>query len=196
MGRTLVIVDVQKEFDEYIQHDLVDGLSSYAEKFDRLYQIWDTHDDTNGPTHSFPGQVDSIPKKFGKKHFSPEVKEFIKRVKDSSEEGRTFKLSEGEGYVVRVDNNHDWFYVNPEIVKLILTIKDDEVILAGGADGECLEDVYQAFLAFGLNVKINKKYTYDAKTSQDDSILDENKVLKFNEFVINESKRTITFDSL
>lgn len=171
MGKVLIIVDVQKEFDEYIQHDLVDSLSKYAEKFDRVFQIWDTHD-SNGPTHSFPRQLDSIPKKFGNKHFSDEVKGYIKQIEDSSEEGRTFKLSDGEGYIVRVDNNHDWFYVNPEIIDLIKNIKGDKVILAGGADGECLEDVYQAFLAFGLKAHINKKYTYSAKTSDDDSIQD------------------------
>lgn len=170
MGKVLVIVDVQKEFDEYIQHDLVDALSKYAENFDTVYQIWDTHNNTVAPTHSFPGQVDSVPKKYGKKHFSEEVTDFIKSIEDSSDEGRTFKLSDDEGYVVRVDNNHDWFYVNPEIVELISKLKGNKVILAGGADGECLEDVYQTFVAFGLNVHINKKYTYSAKTSEEDSI--------------------------
>jgi len=169
MSKALVIVDVQKEFDEYIQHDLVDALSEYAEKFDTVYQIWDTHNDSVAPTHSFPGQIDSVPKKFGKKHFSKEVQEYIKNLEASSTEGRTFKLS-NDGYVVRVKNNHDWFYVNPEIVKLIKELKGRKVILAGGADGECLEDIYQAFLAFGLNTHINKKYTYNAKTTQEDSV--------------------------
>jgi len=170
MSKALVIVDVQKEFDEYIQHDLVDALSEYAEKFDTVYQIWDTHNNSVAPTHSFPGQIDSVPKKFGKKHFSDEVQEYIKNLKASSTNGRTFKLSDDEGYVVRVKNNHDWFYVNPEIAKLIHELKGRKIILAGGADGECLEDIYQAFLAFGLNVHINKKYTYSAKTSQEDSV--------------------------
>ena len=170
MGKVLVIVDVQKEFDEYIQHDLVDALSNYAEKFDTVYQIWDTHNNTVAPTHSFPGQVDSIPKKYGKKHFSDEVKEFIKKIQNSSEEGRTFKLDNEEGYIVRVKNNHDWFYVNPEIVDLISKLKGNKIILAGGADGECLEDVYQTFLAFGLKTHINKKYTYNAKTTEEDSV--------------------------
>jgi len=170
MSKVLVIVDVQREFDEFIQHDLVDALSKYAETFDTVYQIWDTHNNTVAPTHSFPGQVDSIPKKFGNKHFSDEVKEYIEKIEASSDNGRTFKLSGEEGYVVRVKNNHDWFYVNPEIVDLISKLKDKKVILAGGADGECLEDVYQAFLSFGLKVHINKKYTYSAKTSDDDSV--------------------------
>ena len=170
MGKVLVIVDVQKEFDEYIQHDLVDALSAYAEKFDTVYQIWDTHNNTVAPTHSFPGQVDSVPKKYGKKHFSDDVKNYIKKIEDSSEEGRTFKLDNDEGYIVRVKNNHDWFYVNPEIVDLISKLKGNKVILAGGADGECLEDVYQTFLAFGLKTHINKKYTYSAKTTEEDSV--------------------------
>lgn len=190
---TLVVVDVQKQFNKYIQYDLVDELSKYAETFDRVYQIWDTHNGVVGPTHSFPKQVDSVPKKFGKKFFSKKVQAFINSVEDSTEEGKVFKLSDGEGYIVRVENNHDWFYVNPEIVELINEIKDDKVILAGGADGECLEDVYQAFLAFDIDVEINDKYTYSAKTSQEDSVEDtegewkksvfEGKILKFNDFI-------------
>ena len=120
---TLVIVDVQKQFDKYIQYDLVDELSEYSEKFDKVYQIWDTHNGVVGPTHSFPKQVDSIPKKFGKKFFSKSVSEFINNIEEDTEEGTIFTLSGGEGYIVRVDNNHDWFYVNPEIVDLINKIK-------------------------------------------------------------------------
>jgi hypothetical protein len=180
--KTLVIIDVQREFDEYIQHDLVDAISLYSEEFDNVYQIWDTHHNTYAPTHSFPGQIDSIPKKFGKKHFNDNVKAFIEKINNSSEEGRTFKLSDG-GYIVRVDNNHDWFYVNSEIVDLISKIKNDDVTLVGGALGECIEDVFQTFLAFGINCKINNKFTYSAKTSQEDSIK-ENRILKFNEFKI------------
>jgi hypothetical protein len=182
MDKVLVIVDVQKEFDEYIQHDLVDALSEYAEKFDTVYQIWDTHNGTVGPTHSFPNQIDSIPKKFGKKHFSDKVQKYIKNIEDSSDNGRTFKLSDDDGYIVRVKNNHDWFYVNPEIIDLISKIKDKKVILVGGADGECLEDVYQTFKTFGLNVHINKKYTYNAKTTQTDTVNEKLKVLKFKDF--------------
>lgn len=182
MGKVLVIVDVQKEFDEYIQHDLVDALSEYAEKFDEVYQIWDTHNNTVAPTHSFPGQIDSVPKKYGKKHFSDEVKQYMKEIEDSSDEGRTFKLADDEGYIVRVKNNHTWFYVNPEIVDLISKIKGDKVILVGGADGECLEDVYQTFKAFGIKVHINKKYTYSAKTSDEDSIEEVEEKIKIPNF--------------
>ena len=80
-----------------------------------------------------------------------------------------------------------------KMVNLINKIKSDKVILAGGADGECLEDVYQAFLAFGLNVRINRKYTYSAKTSKEDSVEEtegewkksifEGNVIKYSEFI-------------
>lgn len=170
--KALVIVDVQKEFNKFIQHDLVDELYDYARKFKQVYQIWDTHKTDIAPTYVFPNQVDAVKKKYGKNHFSDKVTKFIKNKTDETFEGNLFKLSDGEGYIVRVDNNHDWFYVNPEIVELIQKLKDKQVILAGGADNECLEDVYQAFKAFGLNVHINKKYVYSAKTNQNDSIDD------------------------
>ena len=80
-----------------------------------------------------------------------------KEIEKSTEEGTVLKLSDG-GYVVRVDNNHDWFFVNPEMVELIQKLKDDQVTLVGGADQECLEDVFVAFKSFGVNVQINDKY--------------------------------------
>lgn len=194
MIEVLVIVDVQKEFSSFIQHDLVDELHNYAENFTEVYQVWDTHKTNVAPTYKFPNQVDSYKKLFGVKHFSDKVKEFTDKMEDDSYEGRTFKLAGNEGYVVRVDNNHDWFYVNPEIVELISKLKDKKVILVGGADNECLEDVYQAFLAFGLDVEFNKKYVYSAKTDNDDSIGDK----QVNESIIKYPYESIvvTFDNI
>lgn len=190
--KVLVIVDVQKEFNKFIQHDLVDKLSKYAENFKEVYQIWDTHNNTVAPSNSFPNEIDTIPKKFGKNHFSEKVKNYIKEIEDSTEEGKVFSLTSEEGYIVRVHNNHDWFYINPEIVDLIDELEGKKIILVGGADGECLEDVYQSFLSFGLDVEINRKYTFSAKTSQEDSIeqtkgewkksIFEGVVIKFSEF--------------
>jgi hypothetical protein len=183
LNKTLVIVDVQLEFDKYIQHNLVEELTKYTEEFDNIYQIWDTHNNASEPTYDFPKQIDAIPKKFGKKHFNDNVKEFINKHKNDKE-GKTYKLTNGDGYIVRVDNNHDWFYVNPEICELISKIKDDKVILVGGAEGECIEDVYQAFLAFDIDATINDKYVYSAKTSKKDKV-QESKILTFQQFIYN-----------
>ena len=182
--KILVIVDVQKEFDDFIQHDLVDGLYSYSNKFEKVYQIWDAHKNVVAPTYKFPNQVDSVQKLFGRNHFSDAVKKYTKEIENSSDEGTTLKLSNDEGYVVRIDNNHKWFFVNPEITDLIEEIKDHEIILVGGADDECLEDVYQSFLTFGLNVTINDKYVFSAKTTSSDSI-NENKlyIKRYKDFI-------------
>ena len=176
--KVLVIVDVQADFEKFIQHDLVDELYDYAENFGQVYQIWDTHKTDIAPTYKFPHQVDSVKKKYGKNHFSSEVKEFIKDKKHETFEGNTFKLNGGKGYIVRIDNQHQWFWVNPEIVELIEKFHNQKVILVGGANNECLEDVYQAFKAFGLDVQINKKYVYSAKTDKNDSVDDNNKTLE------------------
>ena len=182
MSKVLVIVDVQKQFKDFMQSDLVDELSKYAETFDKVYQIWDTHNGAYGPTHSFPKQVDSVPKRFGKSGFSDKVMKFIKSIEDSTENGKVFSLTDDEGYIVRVKNNHDWFYVNPEIVKLINEIKGDEVILVGGADNECLTDVLVSFESFDINVVKNDKYVYDAKTTPKDSVKESFRLLKYSEF--------------
>ena len=122
--KVLVIVDVQKEFDKFIQHDLVDELYDYARKFKQVYQIWDTHKTDVAPTYVFPNQVDAVKKKYGKNHFSDKVRKFIADKTDETFEGNLFKLSDKEGYIVRVDNNHNWFYVNPEIVRIIFVVVD------------------------------------------------------------------------
>ena len=96
--------------------------------------------------------------------------------------GKLFKLSDNQGYLVRVDNNHDWFYINPEIYDMIEELKNNEVVLVGGADGECLEDVKVAIETFGINVMMNDKYIYSANTSNDDSIK-ERKVFNFSQFI-------------
>lgn len=181
--KVLVIVDVQKEFGKFIQHDLVKELEKYCEEFDQVYQIWDTHKNKIAPTYKFPKQVKSVKKLFGINHFNDKVKKYTKEIENSTEEGTILKLSDGS-YVVRVDNNHDWFYVNPEITDLINELKNDNVTLVGGADNECLEDVYVAFKAFGVNVEINDKYVYSAKTRSNDSIFDSKlHILKFKDFI-------------
>ena len=191
MSNVLVIVDVQKQFKEYMQHDLVKELGNYANTFDAVYQIWDTHDNAVQPSYKFPKQVDCVPKLFGKNFFSDKVTKYIKSIEDSTDNGKVFKLSDGEGYVIRVTNNHDWFHINPEIVDMIGKIKNDTVTVVGGAGGECIQDIFQALLSFGVNVSMNNKYVYDAKTSQQDSVK-ENKIMSFNEFIqskkINENK--------
>lgn len=185
--KTLVIVDVQNEFKEFIQFDLVKELMKYSEEFDNVYQVWDSHD-AEGVTHTFPNQVKTVEKLFGKNHFSDKVKEFSEEAESSSEEGRLFKLSDGSGYLVRVDNNHDWFFINPEICDMINEIQQNDVTLVGGADGECLEDVKIAFESFGINVNMDDTYIYSAKTSEDDSIK-ESTVFNFNDFIRNNLKK-------
>jgi hypothetical protein len=44
--------------------------------------------------------------------------------------------------------------------------------------------VFVAFKAFGVNVRINDKYVYSAKTTNKDSI-HESKILKFKDFIKN-----------
>lgn len=172
MSRVLVIIDVQAEFSKFMQNDLVDELYDYAEKFEKVYQIWDSNKNQIAPTYEFPNQVGSIKKKFGRNHFNNKVQKFTQDVEDVSEEGTTFKLTKGNGYIVRVDNNHQWFFVNPEITNLIEELEGNEIVLVGGADGECLEDVKVAFEAFDLNYRINKKYVYSATTDKNDTIED------------------------
>lgn len=181
--KVLVIVDVQKDFNKFIQGDLISELEKYCNNFDQVYQVWDAHKNSVSPTYKFPKQVGAVKKLFGINHFNDKVKQYTKEIEESTEEGTTLKLSDGS-YVVRVDNNHQWFYVNTEMTDLINKLKDDNVILVGGADDECLKDIEVAFKAFGVDVNINDKYVYSAKTRNKDSIFDSKvHILKFKDFI-------------
>ena len=89
---------------------------------------------------------------------------------------------------MRISNKHEWFFVNDEIYELINKVKDDQVILVGGAQNECIRDIYVAFKAFGVNVKINNNYVYSAKTDNGDSISDTKELIKNDKDNLQEKK--------
>jgi len=47
---------------------------------------------------------------------------------------------------------------------MLLSLKNKNVIIVGGADSECLEDIYTAALSIGVNIKRDWKYIYTANS--------------------------------
>ncbi len=162
----LMIVDVQKEFSEFIPQGFVDQLINYCRSFHTVYQIWDSNK-ASKPSYTFPNERKSIIKKFGTK-FSDDLEETVAQLNKkypNAKEGDIFEFDDINSYVVRVKNNHSWFYVPEKMAQLFTTLKGKNVIVCGGADNECLQDVYEAMESFGIIPKYEKKYIYSAKTS-------------------------------
>jgi hypothetical protein len=180
----LFIVDVQKEFEKFIPQGFIDQLINYCKKFHTVYQIWDSND-ANKPSFTFPNQKSVIIKKFGTK-FSDELEDTVAKLNKKhpdAKEGEIFEFDDVNSYVVKITNNHTWFYVPEKMAELFKSLKGRNVIIVGGAgstnpqfyliktgnvqydNGECIKDVYQAMKSFGINVQYDTRYIYNAKTN-------------------------------
>lgn len=173
----LLIVDVQKEFGDFIPDNMVKELFNYCKEFNEVYQIWDSHD-TVAPTFKFPNQKESINKKFGKKFLEKEVQNKLEKLKNNSTEGQQIQI-DSDDIFVRVKNNHDWFFINDELLKLFNSLKGKKIIMVGGADFECLKDVFIACKSMGVKAVLNHKYIYSAETKKE--IVSENFIFKAND---------------
>ena len=184
----LLIVDVQSNFKKYFPTDpngYLKKLDKYCEEFTDdnglkgVYQIWDSNRGSK-PTYKFKNQKDLLEKKFGVKKFYSKYKggfkEWIYYIFDDKtmeqfnaknnkfKEGDAFKIKDKNEFLIYIGNNHKWFYVNSELVDLFKKLKNKKVIVVGGAESECLEDVYIALKSFNVNPVYNHQYIYSAET--------------------------------
>jgi hypothetical protein len=163
----LMIVDVQKEFDDFIPKGFVDSLIKYCNNFHTVYQIWDSNDGQKRPTYTFPNEKLAIIKKFGTK-FSDELEETVAKLNKkypNAKEGDVFDFDDINSYVVRIKNNHSWFYVPEKMAQLFTSLKGKSVVVVGGAKDECIQDVFEAMESFGIKVKYDERFLYSAKTN-------------------------------
>lgn len=161
----LIVCDVQKEFDKFIPSGFVKNIMEYCKKFTTVYQIWDSNKGQTKPSYQFPNQKLNIEKKYGTS-FSKDLKQVSKNLSTQNpQENDVFKFKDADSTLVKVDNNHKWFYVNEKLTDLFKFLKGKNVILVGGAWLECLKDVYEALESYGVKVQYDKRYIYSAKTS-------------------------------
>jgi hypothetical protein len=136
------------------------------------------HDDL----YDFPNQVDLIEKRYNydvdadfyKRVLTPETYEEVKKKEDAKElkRGDFFPTNEGT-LIVYVGNNHIWYHLPKKLHELFTEVVEAQdlnenlndvrdVILVGGADGECLTDIETAAEAMGVKLRLNHKYIYSA----------------------------------
>jgi hypothetical protein len=162
----LVIVDVQEEFSKFIPKNFVTNLIEYSKHFSTVIQIWDSNDATK-PSYKFANQKGIYIKKFGTK-FSDDLVDTVAKLDKkypNAKEGDIFEFDDVDSYVVRIANKHRWFYVPAKMATLFKSLKGKSVVVVGGADDECIRDVYEAMESFGIKVQYNKAYMYSAKNN-------------------------------
>lgn len=185
---TLLIVDVQKSFRKFFTEMYLHELKKYCNQFSNVYQIWDNHslgknvdkdylydDNPEIPIHDdlyhFPNQKELIEKRYNydvdadfyKKILDKKVYNEISEKEDNNslKKGDFFPTKE-DTIIVYIGNNHKWFHVPVKLYELLNVLKGKEVIVVGGADSECLEDIVITGESLGVNIKRNHKYIYSA----------------------------------
>jgi len=163
-------------------------LNNYCSYFKSVYQIWDNH--INGKNvdrsylyhdnpvqnelddiYDFPNQVDLIEKRYNYdvdvdfyvNILEKEIHEKIKELEDQKllKKGDIFPTTEGT-IIVYIGNNHNWFHCPKKLYILFKGLTNQEVIVVGGADNECLEDIVICGRSLGVNININKDFVYSA----------------------------------
>jgi hypothetical protein len=183
---TLIVVDVQKSFKKFFSEMYLNELKKYCKSFQNVYQIWDNHVDgknvdkdylydhspdtpINDDLYDFPNQKDIIEKRYNydvdvdfyKKVLDKKVYDEIKSKEKNLKRGNFFPTTEGT-IIIFIGNNHQWFHVPIKLYKLFTSLKGQEIILVGGADSECLEDIITAGESLGVKIKRDHKYIYSA----------------------------------
>lgn len=171
----LVVVDVQKQFDKFTPQNFEQNIVKYCEEFPKddnngkgVYQIWDANKAQNF-SYNFPNTLLTVKKNYGTK-FDNNIKNIAEKLAQKypqAKEGQQFKLKDKNAYLVKVNNNHKWFYVNEDLYNLYLKLKGKTVIVVGGASSECLTDIYVSMKSFGINPIYNHDYIYSAENNDD-----------------------------
>lgn len=184
----LIVVDVQKSFHEFFSENYLKELNKYCNNFSDVYQIWDNHHhgknvdkdylyDENPDIpidkdlYHFPNQKELIEKRYNydvdvdfyKKILDKEVYKSVKfkEINNTLKKGDSFKTNEGT-IIVYIGNNHKWHHMSKKLYELFLELKGKKVIIVGGSNKECLEDIVICGISMGVKVIKNNKYIYSA----------------------------------
>jgi hypothetical protein len=187
-SNVLIVVDVQRSFRKFFTEMYLNELKKYCNNFQSVYQIFDNHvdgknvdkdylyeEDPDIPIHKdlyhFPNQKELIEKRYNydvdadfyKKILDKSVYDEISKKEEENtlKKGNIFPTKEGT-YIVYVGNNHKWHHLSKKLYDILLSLKGRVVTIVGGADGECLEDIYTAATSLGVEIKRDWKYIYTA----------------------------------
>lgn len=172
MKDILIVVDVQVHFKS-VTDKYVDGIFELCETFDEVYQIWDAVD-VNTPDFKFPNEADRIRKEYGGELLEEDIDHYNFSEKDKARliEGFNDGFDSGEMFVagiapkrqwfLYVGGIHLWFIFEEKLFALFEKLKKEgkQVILCGGAEEECLEDIRVLAMAMDLETEILGTHVY------------------------------------
>lgn len=135
----------------------------------------------NGDLYDFPNQAELIEKRYNYNVNADFYKNILDRpVYDeikakegdgSLVKGDSFPTKEGT-LIIYIGNNHKWYHMPKKLHELFEEINQaqslnesvsvNDVILVGGADRECLDDVETAAKVMGVRLRRNDKFIYSA----------------------------------
>jgi hypothetical protein len=135
----------------------------------------------NGDLYDFPNQSDLIEKRYNydvdvdfyRKILDKSVYDEIKSKEKNNSfvKGDSFPTKEGT-LIVYIANNHVWYHMPKKLHDLFVEISQaqsvnesvsvKDVILVGGADRECLDDVEVAAKVMGVRLNRNANFIYSA----------------------------------
>ena len=135
----------------------------------------------NGDLYHFPNQSDLIEKRYNydvdadfyRKILDKSLYDEIKSKEDEGSlvKGDSFPTKEGT-LIIYIGNNHKWYHMPKKLHDLFAEISQaqsvnesvsiKDVILVGGADRECLDDVEVAAKVMGVRLNRNSNFIYSA----------------------------------
>lgn len=175
----LIIVDVQKQYKDYISDQFLIDLNTYCNEFNRVFQIYDTNK-KNSPDYIFNNQTKAYGKQYGDKlsiddvpgYFPLNMQDTIKKILTNiPDEGQMFETMYNDYWVyvgAQHDGGHEWFLCNKELANLFKSFAKQQrkIMLVGGAGGECIKDIYVTLKAFGVSVEYNFEHVYSKHDKQ------------------------------
>ena len=186
--KDLIIVDVQKSFSSFFTEMYINQLSKYCNNFENVYQIFDNHHEgknvdkdylydenpeipVSDEFYNFPNIKERIEKRYNydvdadfyKKILDKDIYNKISNLEEKKglKKGDKFPTKEGT-VIVYIGNNHKWFHVPKKLYELLINLKGKPVEIVGGANSECLEDIFITATSLGVNINRNWKYIWTA----------------------------------
>lgn len=185
-NQVIIIVDVQKPFERWWKmngkDNLPEEIDDYCLNFPFAIQIWDDHK-AKGPDKKFNNEVFAIQKHYGVDHADGEIHDYskyfddktyqdvISMVKSNVVQPKMWKTKDGN-FAVLVNGSHKWFFPTEEMVTILDSITGD-IVLVGGAEGECLKDIEVLLQLLGKKYTVNRKYCYNAQDKAQDNAQNE-----------------------
>lgn len=183
----LIIVDVQKSFRKFFSEMYLNELNKYCLKFQSVYHLWDNHhvskfdnsylteDQPETPItdelYYFPNTVETIEKRYNYNVNSKFYKKFLdektftliseKEKNGQLKRGDIFKTKNGT-IITYIGNKHKWFHCPKKLYETLKSLKDKKIIIVGGSDSECLDDIFTTCESLSLKIKRDYKYIWSA----------------------------------